>query len=82
MSANLGQLSGATTPSFNISAPETGVPPCPADYNGDGVVDTADLGILISAFGTANGHVDLNGDGIVDTADLGILISAFGGCPI
>jgi hypothetical protein len=26
--------------------------PCPGDINGDGVVDTADLGILIGAFGT------------------------------
>ncbi|MCB9838434.1 MAG: hypothetical protein H6813_03770 [Phycisphaeraceae bacterium] len=32
-----------------------GVPqaaPCPGDLNGDGVVDTADLGILLGAFGT------------------------------
>ncbi|MCB9838435.1 MAG: hypothetical protein H6813_03775 [Phycisphaeraceae bacterium] len=26
--------------------------PCPGDLNGDGVVDTADLGILLGAFGT------------------------------
>lgn len=26
--------------------------PCRADINGDGVVDTADLGILIGSFGT------------------------------
>ncbi|MCB9838406.1 MAG: hypothetical protein H6813_03625 [Phycisphaeraceae bacterium] len=26
--------------------------PCPADLNGDGVVDTADLGILLGEFGT------------------------------
>ena len=54
---------------------------CPIDINNDGAVDTADLGILIVFFGTANGHVDLNEDGIVDTADLGILIGAFGPCP-
>jgi len=49
-----------------------------ADLNGDGIVDTADLGILIGAFGTADSVADLNGDGIVDTADLGNLIGAFG----
>lgn len=48
------------------------------DINGDGVVDTADLGILIGAFGTMGGPADLNNDGVVDTADLGILISNFG----
>lgn len=54
---------------------------CPVDFNGDNVVDTADLGILLESFGTANGHVDLNGDGVIDTADLGILLSVFGACP-
>jgi aminopeptidase N len=49
-----------------------------ADINGDGAVDTADLGILISAFGSSDPSADLNGDGVVDTADLGILIAAFG----
>ena len=52
----------------------------PSDTNGDGVVDTADLGILIGEFGlTGQGLVsDLNGDGVVDTADLGLLIGSFG----
>lgn len=49
------------------------------DLNGDGYVDTADLGILISAFGSSDAIADLNGDGIVDTADLGILLANFGG---
>lgn len=49
-----------------------------ADINGDGIVDTADLGILISAFGTSDPSADINSDGTVDTADLGILIGAFG----
>ncbi|MCB9838412.1 MAG: hypothetical protein H6813_03655 [Phycisphaeraceae bacterium] len=55
--------------------------PCPEDLNGDGAVDTADLGILLGQFGGA-GSADLNNDGVVDTADLGILLGAFGsGCP-
>ena len=49
-----------------------------ADLNDDGVVDTADLGILIGQFGTAGPAADINGDGVVDTADLGLLIGAFG----
>jgi hypothetical protein len=55
---------------------------CPADINSDGVIDTADLGILINAFGSNDPAADLNNDTIVDTADLGILIAAFGTtCP-
>jgi|GEM_PF-3388799 len=49
-----------------------------ADINADGVVDTADLGQLISQFGTAGPAADINSDGVVDTADLGLLISDFG----
>ena len=55
---------------------------CLPDINGDGVVDTADLGALIGAFGSADAASDLYDDGIVDTADLGALIAAFGSaCP-
>lgn len=52
---------------------------CPADLNHDGVVDTADLGILVGNYGSSGlcPPGDINGDGVVDTADLGILISQF-----
>lgn len=45
-----------------------------ADLNGDGVVDGADLGILLGAWGVHNGSADLNGDAEVDGADLGLLL--------
>ncbi len=51
---------------------------CPADLNSDGVIDTADLGLLIGVFGTSSPNADINGDGVVDTADLGALIGEFG----
>ena len=55
---------------------------CVGDINGDGTIDTADLGVLISNFGQLSIQADLNGDGIVDTADLGLLIGVFGlDCP-
>ena len=47
-----------------------------ADLNCDGVVNGADLGILLAAWGTS-GPGDLNGDGIVDGADLGLLLTAW-----
>jgi hypothetical protein len=46
------------------------------DLNADGLVDSADLGILILQFG-GPGTADLDGDGVVSTPDLSILISAF-----
>jgi len=56
-----------------------GLPAPAADLNGDGVVDGADLGILLSSWGPCDGcAADLNGDGVVDGADLGILLSAWG----
>jgi hypothetical protein len=51
---------------------------CAGDLNFDGIVDTADLGLLITQFGSDNEQGDLNDDNAVDTADLGILISQFG----
>jgi len=48
----------------------------PGDLNGDGVVDGADLGELLSQWGPCVGcSADLNGDGVVDGVDLGILLS-------
>ncbi|MFG0276179.1 MAG: endonuclease/exonuclease/phosphatase family protein [Phycisphaerales bacterium] len=47
------------------------------DLNGDGVVDGADLGLLLGAWGSA-GPTDLNGDGVTDGADLGLLLGAWG----
>lgn len=50
---------------------------CP-DQNGDGSVNGADLGILLSAWGTNDPCADLDGGGVVDGADLGSLLAAWG----
>jgi len=52
---------------------------CPADFDDDGDVDTADLLYLLAAWGTPDGDVD--GDGDTDTADLLALLAAWGDCP-
>jgi len=52
---------------------------CPADFDGDGDVDTADLLFLLGAWGTPDGDVD--GDGDTDTSDLLALLAAWGDCP-
>lgn len=56
-------------------------PGCPGDSNLDGATDSADLSIVVGAFGSAvspGSGGDVNGDGMVDAADLSVLISAFG----
>jgi len=47
-----------------------------ADINGDGKVDSIDVSILLSNYGTSkNQMADLNGDGKIDVKDLSILLS-------
>ncbi|MCA9285409.1 MAG: hypothetical protein KDA22_09355, partial [Phycisphaerales bacterium] len=52
--------------------------PPSSDLDGDGLVNGADLGILLGAWGTP-GPGDLNGDGVVDGADLGNLLADWTG---
>jgi len=67
--------------SAEVSSPD---PLCPADINGDGVVNGADLGLLLAAFGPGCDcecvNPDLNGDGHIDGADMGLLLGAWGPC--
>lgn len=48
------------------------------DLDGNGIVDGADLAILLSAWGDAGGPADLDGDGVVGGSDLGLLLGAWG----
>ncbi len=72
-------LAFATTV-FGVPEPE----PCFGDLNGDGVIDSADLGNLLAVYGICEGDldydpdVDLNESGCVDLADLGILLAIYG----
>lgn len=63
---------------FTVPDPVT---PCDGDANGDRVVDSADLSVLLSTFGTnvtpASG-ADFNGDGAVNAADLSVLLARLG----
>jgi hypothetical protein len=71
----------------------TGLPgcnPCPADLNGDTLVNGLDLGILLINWSIPPGTpgcggatpcpADLNGNGFVDGLDLGILLGQWGPC--
>lgn len=54
------------------------VPGCPAvvigDLDGNGVVEGADLALLLGAWGTAGGPADLDDDGTVGGSDLAVLL--------
>ena len=58
---------------------------CPADLNGDGEVDSSDLGSFLLVYGPcptqSSCPADLNGDGEVDSSDLGSFLLAYGPCP-
>ncbi|MSR41442.1 MAG: hypothetical protein EXS10_06025 [Phycisphaerales bacterium] len=49
-----------------------------ADLNGDGVVNAADLAMLLNSWGAcAACSADLTGDAVVDAADLALLLNAW-----
>jgi hypothetical protein len=79
----VGGYDNTVTGPFNIEILPPAAPPCPADLNNDGVVNGADLGLMLGSWGVcpAPCKADLNSDGIVNGADLGLLLGAWGVCP-
>jgi hypothetical protein len=57
-------------------------PPCPADLDGNGFVDAADLGSLLAAWGACGKScpADINGDGFVSAMDIASMLDAWGAC--
>lgn len=53
---------------------------CPADVNGDGRVDGAEISLVLGAWGSTDAALDLDGDGFVGGGDLSILLAAWGSC--
>ncbi|MFM9957651.1 MAG: CARDB domain-containing protein [Phycisphaerales bacterium] len=79
-------LTGQINP--NPAPPPPPPPACRADFNTNGVVDTADLVFFLGRFGqTATpgspaARADFNGDGVVNTPDLVFFLGRFGSvCP-
>jgi hypothetical protein len=72
-------LDGAVTMDMNSVSivPTCGCSSDGPDLNDDGLVDGADLGALLAAWGSAQCQPDLNNDGNVDGADLGMLLAAW-----
>jgi hypothetical protein len=72
---------GTTRGNDVVTVKVTEIIPCPADLNGDGQVDGADLAIMLGAWGPCvDCNADLDLSGMVDGADLAVLLGAWGGC--
>ncbi len=69
-----GQIFKIIPATGEVTCPE----PNPADLDGNGTVDAADLAILLGQWGGKGGSADLDGNGTVDAADLAILLGAWG----
>jgi len=67
-----GSLEGVTL-TITVSSP------CPADFNGNGVVGSDDLAILLGAWGQSGVAADLDGGG-VGSSDIAQLLGAWGSC--
>ena len=53
---------------------------CPADLDGSGAVDFADILAILAAWGNAGGPEDLDGSGTVDFGDILIVLAEWGPC--
>jgi len=78
--ANVGLFLPGTPDSVTATVFAPGPNPCAGDLNNDDVIDGADLGVMLLAWGDAGGASDLNGDNVVDGADLGVLLLNWGAC--
>jgi len=64
---------------LTLEALDPGTCGCAGDLNDDGVVDGADIAIVLGNWGGA-GDGDANDDGIVDGADIAIILGGWGPC--
>ena len=56
--------------------------PCPADFNGDGVLDFFDISAFLVAFNAQNPDADTNADGVFNFFDISAYMAGFiDGCP-
>ncbi len=53
---------------------------CPADFSGDGMVDSEDLATLLAGW-DMDGPSNLDGKGVTDSSDLAIVLASWGPCP-
>ncbi len=60
-------VNGTLLPAARVTL--EGAPTCPADLNGDGVVDADDFFLFLQWFADADPRADINNDGVIDADD-------------
>jgi len=74
-------LASSATDDAELGAVPCWFDTCLGDLNGDGVVDLADLALMLSNYGQSSGQTyedgDLDGDGDVDLSDLALMLSVY-----
>ncbi len=74
-------VSVSSTQSTIVTAKVASIVPCPGELTGDGVIDAADLAVLLGAWGPCPGcNADFDGNGAVGGPDLAVLLGAWGAC--
>jgi hypothetical protein len=73
-------LEGISDDADGDGLPDECVSLCPADLDGNDVVDVSDLLLLLAAWGQSGHPADLDGSGTVDVGDLLILLAEWGAC--
>lgn len=81
-----GRTGFRSRPSASVVTDPGPLSPEPGDIDGDGCVNSADLGLVLAAFGqppqSPGLHlVDLDGDFMVGASDLGMLLALWSPCP-
>ncbi len=75
------EVSVTSAQSTIVTAKVAAIVPCPGELTGDGVVDAADLAVLLGAWGPCPGcDADFDGDALVGGPDLAVLLGAWGNC--
>lgn len=85
--SDLGDIKGSDFEAVDVSSlmidPDSGQASVrggnPADLDGDGLVNGADIAQILGQWNRSAGPEDINGDGIVDGADLTIILGAWTG---
>ena len=76
-----GEIADIALLGLGDGVPDTCPPACPADTNGDGILDNGDIGTFIALFLAGDPAADFNNDTFLDNGDIGAFIAAFlAGC--
>lgn len=84
VAANYGQrcnpqtVSQSVTSAVDTSEQQSAMCRFKGDVNGDGVVNSADMGLVTKYFGKRDTKYDTNGDGVITSADVAIVSASYG----